>query len=212
MKRLVYACMLSLLLMTPIQIVGAAINTAEARPVKPELLSSLRQGGYILFVRHGEATLGEDQPNLVLGDCSLQRNLSEEGKRQALLFGERIKSLQIPIQTPVIASPFCRTRETAELAFGAENVHVDPFWVRIYNLSGDVTAAEKESTLAELTSVLEKVPPSGTNKVIIAHSFPQGIGLGEIPNLGTVVVKPRGQGNGFDIVDRISFAELSTVP
>lgn len=55
---------------------------------------------------------------------------------------------------------------------------------------------------------LYKEPPSGTNKVIVDHSFPQGVGLDEIPNLGTVVVKPRGHGNGYEIVDQISLAEL----
>lgn len=94
------------------------------------------------------------------------------------------------------------------MAFGEENVQVDQFLIKIYNLSGDITIADQESILAELTSVLEKVPSSGTNKVIIAHSFPQGVGLGEIPNLGTVVVKPRGQGNGYEIVDQFSLAEL----
>lgn len=208
MKRLVYACMLSLLLIIPMQMVWVAGSTTKASPVNLSLLNSLRQGGYILFVRHGEATVGEDQPYLVFSDCSTQRNLSEEGKRQALLFGEVLRNLQIPVQTPVLASPFCRTRESAELAFGEENVQLDPFWIRIYNLSGDVTTSEQKSTLAALTSVLEKVPSSGTNKVIIAHSFPNGVGLGEIPYLGTVVVKPRGQGNGYDIVDKISLAEL----
>ncbi|MCS4438767.1 hypothetical protein JTS92_10110 [Clostridium botulinum] len=29
------------------------------------LLDLLRNGGYILYVRHGEATVGEDQPNLI---------------------------------------------------------------------------------------------------------------------------------------------------
>lgn len=210
MKKLVYACMLTLLFIISAQMVEASGNTVGARAVDPALLASLRQGGYILFVRHGEAPLGEDKPNLVYGDCSLQRNLSEEGKRQAVLFGETIRRLHIPVQTPIAASPFCRTRETAELAFGEGNVQTDTFWVKIYNLSGNVTPAERENTLTELASVLERDPAAGTNKVIIAHSFPQDIGLGEIPYLGTVVVKPRGEGLGYDIVARVSLAELSS--
>jgi len=208
MKRKIWTCMLSLLLLIQTQIVTATESTTRAATVNPSLLDSLRQGGYILFVRHGEATVGEDQPDLVFSDCSTQRNLSEEGIRQASLFGKTLRSLQIPIQSPVLSSPFCRTRVTAELAFGEDNVQVDQFWIKIYNLSGDVTIAEQESTLAALTTVLEKVPSSGTNKVIIDHSFPQGVGLGEIPNLGTVVIKPRGHGNGYEIVDQISLAEL----
>ncbi|WP_156430943.1 histidine phosphatase family protein [Paenibacillus sp. FJAT-26967] len=209
MRRAVYACLIALLLIIPGRAVLAADSTAIAsRRVSPELLNSLREGGYILFVRHGEATVGEDHPNLVFSDCSTQRNLSEEGKRNASLFGKALRSLRIPIRTPVSASPFCRTRESAELAFGKESVQPDPFWIRIYNLSGKVTTEEKDGTLKDLTSVLEKAPPSGTNQVIVAHSFPKGVGLGEIPYLGTVVVKPRGQGKGFDVVDKFSIDEL----
>ncbi|WP_246590625.1 histidine phosphatase family protein [Paenibacillus sophorae] len=194
--------------MTPVQVVGAAGNAATAGPVNPPLLDSLRQGGYILYMRHGEATVGEDRPNPVFTDCSTQRNLSGEGRRQAAALGEAFRRLHIPVRSPVLASPFCRTRETAELAFGEGNVQNDPFWIRIYRLSSDVTPSEREDTLAALTSVLEKAPSSGTNQVIVAHSFPQGVGLGEIPNLGTVVVKPGGQGNGYEVVGRISLAEL----
>jgi|GEM_PF-5498658 len=47
------------------------------------LINELRQGGYILYVRHGEANVGEDQPGFSLMDCSIQRNLSVIGKEQA---------------------------------------------------------------------------------------------------------------------------------
>ncbi|MEC0245171.1 histidine phosphatase family protein [Paenibacillus chitinolyticus] len=204
-KRFIW--MTLLLLMVSAQI-GAAEGTERTNPVNSSLLDSLRQGGYILFVRHGEATIGEDRPNLIFRDCSTQRNLSAAGRAQALLFGKTLRSLQIPVQYPVAASPFCRTRESAELAFGKEQVELDPFWVRIYKLSGPVSATEKENTLATLTSVLEKVPPPGTNRVILAHSFPKGIGLGEIPYMGTVVVKPKGKGNGYEIAGRFSLNEL----
>ena len=45
------------------------------------LLHSLRKGGYILYARHGEATVGSDLSNLNFQDCSTQRNLSEYGRR-----------------------------------------------------------------------------------------------------------------------------------
>lgn len=46
------------------------------------------------------------------------------------------------------------------------------------------------------------------NKVIIAHSFPKGIGLGQISDMGTIVVKPLGQGKGFKEIARLSLADL----
>ncbi|WP_211747241.1 histidine phosphatase family protein [Paenibacillus sp. Marseille-Q4541] len=211
MKKLIFMCMFALLLIIQTPVVSVAESTTNAGLVNPSLVNSLRQGGYILYVRHGEATIGEDQPNLIFSDCATQRNLTEEGKRQASLYGQKLRVLQIPVLTPVSASPFCRTRETAELAFGAGNVQVDSFWTKVYNLSGNVTTEERENTLATLTTILEKEPPTGLNKVIIAHSFPSGTGLGEIPFLGTVILKPKGQGNGYDIVDRLSFNELSSL-
>ena len=175
------------------------------------LLNSLREGGYILYVRHGEALVGEDQPNLNFQHCSTQRNLSEVGRRQAVTYGEVLRSLRIPVSYPVLTSPFCRTRETAELAFGKEIVQVDPFWVEIYRLSGDLNPTEQTIIFNSLNSVLEIPPPLGNNKVIIAHSFPQGVGFGHIPNMGTVIVKPRGQGNGYEVVGRVSLNKLTNL-
>lgn len=208
MRRLAFTYKVTLLLIFLTQMICMTGDTTQASPVNPSLLQSLRQGGYILYVRHGEATVGEDQQNLVFSDCSTQRNLSEQGKRDAVRYGEALRNLKVPTQTPVLASPFCRTRETAELAFGVNNVQIEPFWVRIYNLSGNVTPSERNSTLAALTSLLETVPSSGKNTVIISHSFPDGVGLGEIPYLGTVVIKPRGQGKGYEVVEKIPPDEL----
>ncbi|MGE4354741.1 MAG: histidine phosphatase family protein, partial [Oscillospiraceae bacterium] len=96
------------------------------------LLNLLRGGGYILYARHGEATVGDDQPDLNFRDCATQRNLSEIGRIQAIYYGEYLRALQIPVSHPIIASPFCRTVETAQLAFRGANISVDPFWVEIY--------------------------------------------------------------------------------
>ncbi|WP_160035110.1 histidine phosphatase family protein [Paenibacillus sp. An7] len=208
MRKFVFICVVVVLLFMQSANVMAEERTDHTNYLNPSHVNLLRQGGYILYIRHGEATVGEDQPNYVLSDCATQRNLSAQGKQQAVLYGQKVRDLQIPLQTPVIASPFCRTRETAGLAFGVGNVQVDPFWTKVYKLSGQVSAEERDSTLAELTSILEKNPPEGMNKVIVAHSFPPGVGLGEIPYLGTVIIKPKGQGNGYEIVDLVSFNEL----
>jgi hypothetical protein len=180
----------------------------QSTTINHALLNSLREGGYILYARHGEALVGEDQPNLNLQYCSTQRNLSEVGRKQAVTYGEALRSLRIPVKYPVLASPFCRTRETAELAFGAENVQVDPFLVEIYRLSGDLNPTEQTKILNSFNSVLEIPPTLGSNKVIIAHSFPQGVGFGQIPDMGTVIIKPRGQGNGYEVVSQVSLSEL----
>lgn len=198
-RFLLAACICCILLAIHPRPAGASLD--------PSLLKSLRQGGYILYVRHGEATVGEDLPNFDLGDCSTQKNLSEAGRRQAVTFGEDIRRLRIPVQTPVLASPFCRAKESAAQAFGSDKVQTDPFWLNIYKLSGSLPLAEQQATLKNLTSVLESLPSPGTNKVIVAHGFPQGVGLGEIPYMGTILIKPGGQGNGFQVVGRIALED-----
>jgi hypothetical protein len=97
------------------------------------------------------------------------------------------------------------------LAFGEENIQVGPFWFEIYRLSGNLNEQEQERILSSLRSVLEIKPTMGSNKVIIAHSFPEGVGLGEIPNMGTVIVKPRGEGNGYEIVTKLTLEEFLTL-
>lgn len=208
MKRIIRTGFLTLLLLFPL-LMGWPIEAAvKAAPVSPALLDSLRQGGYILYVRHGEATVGQDRPGLVFSDCSTQRNLSERGRRQASDFGNTIRRLQIPVQYPVLASPFCRTRETAQLAFGPDRIQVDPFWINIYNLGGHLSTDEQNRIVHAMAAVLEKEPPAGANQVIVSHSFPQGVGLGDIPYLGTVIIKPQGSGRGYEVVGKYTLADL----
>ncbi|MGE7921273.1 histidine phosphatase family protein [Viridibacillus sp. NPDC093762] len=175
------------------------------------LLDSLRKGGFIFYARHGEATVGRDLPNINFQNCLTQRNLSEKGRRQAIYYGEILRFLRIPIKYPVAASPFCRTIETAQLAFGSGNVQVDPFWVEIYSLSDNLLCGDRQRILNGLQSVLESKPEEGRNTIIIAHSFPEGISLGQIPNLGTVIVKPRGIGSGYEVVSQLSLSDLSNL-
>ena len=173
------------------------------------LLNSLRKGGYIFYTRHGEATVGEDLPYFNFQDCLTQRNLSEYGRRQAVYYGEILRYLQIPIQSFVSVSPFCRTIETAQLAFGSGNVQVNPFWYEIYRLSGNLPSSDKQIILNHFNTVLETIPEEGKNEVIVAHSFPEGIGLGDIPYMGTVIIKPKGTGNGYEVVHQLSLADWS---
>ncbi|MGZ5039919.1 MAG: histidine phosphatase family protein [Usitatibacter sp.] len=78
----------------------------------------LRRGGLVLLMRHAqtEAGLG-DPPGFSLDNCSTQRNLSEKGRDEARRAGERLRREKVPIAR-VYTSPWCRCRETANLAFG----------------------------------------------------------------------------------------------
>lgn len=173
------------------------------------LLASLRKGGFIFYAKHGEATVGEDLPYLNFQDCATQRNLSQLGRRQAHYYGEILRYLQIPIQFPVSASPFCRAIETAQLVVGSDSVQVNPFWFEIYQLSGTFPSSSRQKTLSDLKAILETLPVEGKNAVIVAHSFPEGVGLGVLPDMGTVIIKPKGRGKGYEVVGQLSLAEWS---
>jgi hypothetical protein len=176
------------------------------------LIDLLRGGGYILYAKHGEATIGIDQPNLNFLYCFTQRNLSETGRRQAIFYGQILRYLQIPISYPIQTSPFCRAIETAQLAFGNAGIQIDPFWFEVYKLSGNLSIAEQTRILDQLKLKLEVAPPLGSNRVIIDHSFPEGIGLGQITDMGTVIIRPLGRGNGYEVVSKLSLADLANLP
>ena len=80
-------------------------------------IEKLQDGGYIIYFRHGEATIGKDQANVIFENCETQRNLSEIGKQQAILIGNVFRKKGIPVEPLIVSSPFCRAIDTAKLAF-----------------------------------------------------------------------------------------------
>ena len=70
--------------------------------------------GYVLLMRHALAPGVGDPENFKLGDCSTQRNLSDQGRQDAREIGEWLKRRDIPFLR-VESSRWCRARETAEL-------------------------------------------------------------------------------------------------
>jgi phosphohistidine phosphatase SixA len=80
------------------------------------LWSSLREGA-IFLVRHAHAPGVGDPEHFALGRCVTQRNLNEQGRDQARRSGEAFRAQNVRVER-VLSSEWCRTRETAELAFG----------------------------------------------------------------------------------------------
>lgn len=77
----------------------------------------LRKGGVVLAFRHARAPGTFDPPAFRLADCSTQRNLSDEGRAQALNIGQWFKARDLR-PAKVLSSPWCRCIDTATLAFG----------------------------------------------------------------------------------------------
>ena len=93
-----------------------ALSGQVAAQVTDESAWAALQNGSIVLFRHAEAPGIGDPAGFRLGDCSTQRNLSEAGRDQARRIGERFRSHGVRVGA-VLSSQWCRTRETAELAF-----------------------------------------------------------------------------------------------
>ncbi|WP_245409952.1 histidine phosphatase family protein [Pararhizobium haloflavum] len=75
-------------------------------------------GGYTILLRHTQMLGSRDPPGVDISDCSTQANLSDNGRQQARRQGTRFAARAVNL-TAIIASPYCRTLETADLAFGS---------------------------------------------------------------------------------------------
>src|SRR5918994_1386232 len=94
---------------------GPDSQDVHLEPRLEDVINRLRTGGYVILLRHA-ATTGIDMA-VDIADCSTQRNLSSEGRVQAEDVGASIERFDIEV-TRVLASPYCRTRQTARIAFG----------------------------------------------------------------------------------------------
>ena len=87
-------------------------NASEA------LWSALRSGTHVAMMRHALAPGTGDPGTFRLGDCATQRNLNDEGHRQAEAIGSRFRSKGIGTSR-VYSSQWCRCLETARLLASA---------------------------------------------------------------------------------------------
>ena len=83
--------------------------------------NALKAGGVVALIRHARAPGTGDPANFRLDDCATQRNLSEAGRAQARRIGEAFRKRGVRVDS-VLSSAWCRSRETAQLAFGQADV------------------------------------------------------------------------------------------
>jgi hypothetical protein len=187
------------LLLCALTLAGALAQPRNSEPPRDvpaaELLQELRKGGYILYFRHTATDFSKNDDAMTsFGDCASQRNLTEPGRAQARAIGEKIRALAIPVGK-VIASPYCRTVETAMLIFGRAEKSND--------VRGGPGTANSPERYTGLRKLLSTSPPAGTNLAIASHGNPFHAVAGP-PYLAegeAAVVRPLG--NDFEIVARI---------
>ena len=94
-------------------LIGALI-TLISSTASANLASDLSDGQHVLLMRHADAPGYGDPSGYQLDKCSTQRNLGENGKRQAVSIGQWLSKQGITSAT-VFSSPWCRCIDTATL-------------------------------------------------------------------------------------------------
>jgi hypothetical protein len=172
-------------------------SSAAVRNLAPaQILAELMRGGHVIYFRHTSTDFAQnDTRSKSFDDCANQRNLTDTGRAQARAIGAAIRQLKLPIDK-ILASPMCRTLETARLALGKPQP--DP---AMRGAPLPVAASER---YAVLNKIFTTPYPRGANLAIASHGNPF-YGVAGPPYLaeGEAAVI-RGLGNDdFEIVARI---------
>lgn len=192
-KRLVsLACLL----------VIAPLASSSAPPQAEALLPALTQGGYVLFLRHPQTNPDQADTNpLHLEDVAAQRQLTDEGRRQAEAIGAALRALGIPV-AGVTSSRFQRAVEAARLLGFTPVVETDD----VSEGGLVVSPNENKRRAAALRKLLASAPPSGRNTLIVSHrpnlQDAAGKDLADVGEGEIVVFRPLG-GDAFEVVARV---------
>lgn len=110
--------------------------------------AELARPGAIVLFRHASAPGVGDPPGFKLGDCATQRNLDDQGRAEARRLGEQFRSRRVQVGA-VLSSQWCRTRDTARLAFG-EQVRDELALNSFFSQASDAGAAQTAQVRALL--------------------------------------------------------------
>ena len=166
-------------LLFPATSVWAQAGAEEAR--------LLRAGACVVMLRHAQTDPGVgDPPEFDLAQCRTQRNLSEQGRAQARRIGEWFDTRRLQPRA-VQSSPWCRCKETADLAFGRHTVL--PALASTFGSSGDARPGQAQV----LRALLAAMPP-GQFEVWVTHQVNISALTGENSSMGeAIIVGSKGQ-------------------
>lgn len=154
-RRMFLGMMAGAVLTTPAVLASPSEASVQNTGAFPEL----SDGGLVVYFRHGATTWsGIDR---LEWPREQQRLLSDEGIRQSELIGEAFRQRGIPVGE-VLASPFARCRDMAEIAFG----RVEERMELVGLLSDD---GGREERIDYLSRKVTEAPAPGLNRIIVSH-------------------------------------------
>ncbi|WP_048647949.1 histidine phosphatase family protein [Nitratireductor soli] len=156
----------------------------------------LRNGGQVVLMRHANAPGTGDPANFDIEKCGTQRNLSDRGRQQARRIGALYDARAAPVEK-VLTSRYCRARDTAVMAFGAELVEL----FDALDIPPDDAAAEAQK--AEILARIDAYTGSG-NLVMVTHLAIIEAMIGGSAREGEAIILSRGSDN-LRAAGRITF-------
>lgn len=144
----------------------ASCNAVRAETLTgASLVQHLRQGGYVLLIRHAHSPA--EKPNKGMADAdnpNHERQLDETGRSTARTMGEAIRKLRIPVGA-VLSSPTYRALETVRFAALGS--------ARTYAELGDggqsMSAAAVAGQAGWLRNKVAERPKPRSNTIIVTH-------------------------------------------
>lgn len=143
--------------------------------------SALKSGGHIVLLRHAQTVDGiGDPPGFDIRQCSTQRNLNDVGRAQARAWQQAFARHNIPVGG-VFSSAWCRTKETATLAFG----RVDT-WPALNSHFDSPDSAMLQASQVKGGLAIRMQP--GKNLVLVSHQVNINAITGVSPASGEAVI------------------------
>ena len=159
----------------------ASSNKADSKKI---LIDQLKDGNKLIFIRHAYAPGSGDPNNFNLNDCSTQRNLSDDGRKQAKYIGDFFRKNKIKIDQ-VLSSEWCRCQETAKIAFN--DYSTNSFLNSFYSLE---YAKNKDKQIHALKRYIKNFK-SKKNLIFVTHYVLISEVLNYGPSSGEIVVSDK---------------------
>ena len=143
-------------------IIFISLTSSIKADLNKKIISQLKDGEKLIFIRHAYAPGNGDPNNFNLNDCSTQRNLNVDGRKQSKYIGEFFRKNKIKIHK-VLSSEWCRCKETANIAF--KNFSTKSFLNSFYSSK---FKKNKGKQIEELNNYVKKFK-SNKNLVFVTH-------------------------------------------
>ena len=168
-----------------------------------EVIRLLRAGGFNVYFRHAETDWSQADTIQSPGDwhsCNpaAVRQLSDQGRANSVLIGQAVRALGVPVGR-ILASPYCRTMETAELmGLGAVASSEAIINMRIADYFGG-----RDAVIATARELLSVAPEPGTNTILVAH--------GNVARAATAVYPDEAEGVMFAPDNEVGFRYVARI-